>query len=126
MAWMPRVSDKELIFKMYKEFLQLHSKRTTNLILKWAKDLDRYCAKRQANDQQLHKKLFSTSNHQRKVNPKHSEIAPNTSEDFYYQNKSSNKGVGKAMNKREPFYSVGGNVNWYSHYGSQYGVSSKI
>lgn len=57
MAWMPRVSDKELIFKMYKEFLQLNSKRTTNLLLKWAKDLDRHCVKRHANDQQLHEKV---------------------------------------------------------------------
>ena len=27
------------------------------------------------------------------------------------------------MEKREPFYTVGGNVNWYSHYGEQYGDS---
>ena len=25
--------------------------------------------------------------------------------------------------KREPSYTVGGNVNWYSHYGEQYGGS---
>jgi len=24
---------------------------------------------------------------------------------------------GKGMEKKEPFYTVGGNVNWYSHYG---------
>ena len=29
------------------------------------------------------------------------------------------------MEKREPSYSVGGNVNWCSHYGEQYGGSSK-
>ena len=29
------------------------------------------------------------------------------------------------MEKREPFYTVGGNVNWYSHYGEQYGGSLK-
>ena len=29
------------------------------------------------------------------------------------------------MEKREPSYTVGGNVNWCSHYGEQYGVSSK-
>ena len=29
------------------------------------------------------------------------------------------------MEKREPSYTVGGNVNWYSHYGEQYGVSLK-
>ena len=30
------------------------------------------------------------------------------------------------MEKREPSYTVGGNVNWYSHYGEQYGGSLKI
>ena len=30
------------------------------------------------------------------------------------------------MKKREPLYTVGGNVNWYSHYGRQYRGSLKI
>ena len=29
------------------------------------------------------------------------------------------------MEKKEPSYTVGGNVNWYSHYGEQYGGSLK-
>ena len=29
------------------------------------------------------------------------------------------------MEKREPSCTVGGNVNWYSRYGEQYGGSSK-
>ena len=33
--------------------------------------------------------------------------------------------VGKDMEKREPSYTVGGNVNWYSHRGKQYGDSQK-
>ena len=31
----------------------------------------------------------------------------------------------EGVEKREPFYTVGGNVNWYSHYGEQYEVSLK-
>ena len=27
------------------------------------------------------------------------------------------RNAGKNVEKREPLYSVGGNVNWYSHYG---------
>ena len=27
------------------------------------------------------------------------------------------------MERKEPSYTVGGNVNWYNHYGKQYGVS---
>ena len=29
------------------------------------------------------------------------------------------------MERKEPCYTVGGNVNWYSHYGEQYGGFSK-
>ena len=29
------------------------------------------------------------------------------------------------MKKKELSYTVGGNINWYSHYGEQYGVSLK-
>ena len=33
--------------------------------------------------------------------------------------------AGEGVDKREPFYIGGGSVNWYSHYGEQYGVSLK-
>ena len=33
--------------------------------------------------------------------------------------------AGEGMEKREPSCTVGGNVNWYSHYGRQYGDSLK-
>ena len=29
--------------------------------------------------------------------------------------------AGEGMEKREPSYTVGGNANWYNHYGEQYG-----
>ena len=29
------------------------------------------------------------------------------------------------MEKKEPSFTAGGNVNWYSHYGKQYGGSSE-
>ena len=28
--------------------------------------------------------------------------------------------AGEGVEKREPFYTVGGNVNWCSHYGEEY------
>ena len=31
----------------------------------------------------------------------------------------------EGVDRREPSYTVGGNVNWYSHYGEQYGGSLK-
>ena len=32
--------------------------------------------------------------------------------------------AGEGVEQREPSYTVDGNVNWYSHLGKQYGVSS--
>ena len=34
--------------------------------------------------------------------------------------------AGEGVEKREPSYTVGGNVNWCSHYGGQYGGSLKV
>ena len=33
--------------------------------------------------------------------------------------------AGEGLEKRELFYTVGGNVNWYSHYGGHYEGSLK-
>ena len=33
--------------------------------------------------------------------------------------------AGEGMERREPLYTVGRNVNWYSHYGEQYKGSFK-
>ena len=33
--------------------------------------------------------------------------------------------TGEGVEKREPSYTVGGNVNWYNRYGEQYGGSLK-
>ena len=40
--------------------------------------------------------------------------------------KAKNNNVGKDLEKRKPLFTVGGKVSWYSHYGKQYGGSSKI
>ena len=39
--------------------------------------------------------------------------------------KKNTANVGEAVEKREPSYSVGVNVNWYSHCGEQHGGYSK-
>jgi len=33
--------------------------------------------------------------------------------------------AGESVERREPHYTVGGDVNWYSHYREQYGGSLK-
>ena len=34
------------------------------------------------------------------------------------------KSAGEGVEKKEPSYTAGGNVNWYIHYGKQYGSTS--
>ena len=40
-------------------------------------------------------------------------------------NKTTNIKCWEGVEKREPLYTVGGDVNWCSHYRRQYGAASK-
>jgi len=52
-------------------------------------------------------------------------LSLHTSPNDYYQKIPQVTNVGEDVEKREPLYTVGGNVNWCSHCGKQYGWFSK-
>ena len=74
-------------------------------------------------------KSLNIMNSQGNANWDHDEISSHTHQNGYYQKTMlyiiKIARIGKDVEKKEPLYTIGGNVNWCSHYGKQYGGSSK-
>ena len=84
-----------------------------------------FLQRRHKDGQKAHEKMLNITNYQGNANQNYKEVSPNTGQNGHHQKNLQTINAGEGVEEREPSYTVGRNVNWYSQYGEQYGGSLK-
>ena len=106
-----KATDKEFISKIYKQLMQLNTRKRKDPVKKWAKELNRHFSEEDRQMSNKHMKRCSTSLIIREIQIKTPIRYHLTLVKWLLSKSLQTINAGEGLEKREPSFTVGGNAN---------------